>query len=607
MPAQRLDISFRLGITGSIRVNADTGTALADRLRNTLATLRQQVADCAASDALIGIRSEAPVRLLVVSPLAEGADRLLAKLAVDLQMEEALSGCTIQLQAALPFGRNDYEQTFGRDKSHEERAASLAIFRDLLAKAEGRVHELDGALTPDPVRHASYRAVGRTVVRNCDLLIVIEDPFQITKGPGGTREIANYAEQMGVPMLVFDGEGAAPPHWIGPAKGGEDAIAALQAYACQTLLPPTQPDHHDNEPWLIRLRRWGGVDTDPLPRFLDENDQHNFNIWRARDSILGGLTRHAGRKAGFEYVPNSGNHWLLRGYRRFKPARASSSLAAQLSTKYQQRYRTSYLSILIAAAVALIIAGFAVGGHIPKALTKFELGLLFFIGSLWLANEVMEWHQRYIGYRFLAELQRFTPYLMRVGRTAPHGRLDHAVTGPYRWVTWYYQSLVRAEGLKSMTADAAFKNDVRDEINVRLIKSQLEFHQRRLEECKGTHRVLGRWAISLFVVTFLCVFVKVVFHPPYVSYALAISALVLPILGAALFSLRAYEEFESLESQSQWLIPELQAAEARLAKIDIAEPLALQALGNETVKLVQLLLHDVSGWVQTFTVKPVEG
>lgn len=598
MSERSVTMAFRLGVTGSTRISASPASPLARQISAALDALRQHLAACAAAEALAGIRSDAPAQLRIVSPLAEGADRLVASLAFTLDAVQPLPDCRVKLDVPLPFGQPEYEQTFTQAG---DQPASVEAFRALLAKA-ATVQTLDGD-RDDRWRHASYRAVGRTVVRNCDLLIVITDPKEFSKGPGGTNEIAAYAEQTGVPKLVFDGNGQNPPTWIGPGRSG-DALAAAGAYVCQTLLPPAGA--HGPPTWLDRARRMIGMPNDPLRLFVGEDATHNFNIWRMRDGLLGGLMRRAGRKAGAIYKPDPGNHWLFHGWRRYRPAKPSSSLAAQLSTKYQQRYRTSYLTVLLAAAGALIIAGFSVGKDLPTALLWIELGLLVLIAIIWALNELLEWHKRYIGYRFLAELQRFTSALMNVGRHAPHGRLDQAIIGPYRWVLWYYLAQLRAAGLKPMTADVETKTAIKADLQ-RLIDDQRSFHERRLAECKGAHKLLGNAANLLFILTFVCVSVKVVFHPEHLSEWLAVLALVLPILGVAVFTLRAYEEFELLENQSSWLLRELKDAQQRLGSIAPGDPLALKDLGAETVKLVQSLLHDVSGWAQTFTVKAVEG
>jgi hypothetical protein len=119
------------------------------------------------------ITREAPGQgLVVLSPLAEGADRLVAARAL------VLPGAA--LEAVLPLDEADYERDFETD-------ASRAEFRSLLARAR-RVRRLP----PSSSREEAYAAAGRFVVDHCDVLVAIWDG-QIANGPGGTANIVAYA------------------------------------------------------------------------------------------------------------------------------------------------------------------------------------------------------------------------------------------------------------------------------------------------------------------------------------------------------------------------------------------------------------------------------
>src|SRR5512143_1335524 len=94
-------------------------------------------------EALDKIALEAPSRLVVLSPLAEGADRLVA--------ERVLARTGAELDAVLPMGEAHYERDFVDDASRSE-------FRSLLARARA-VHRLLGS----PNREEAYAAAGRYV------------------------------------------------------------------------------------------------------------------------------------------------------------------------------------------------------------------------------------------------------------------------------------------------------------------------------------------------------------------------------------------------------------------------------------------------------------
>lgn len=164
---------MKVGVTGhrTLRVTP----ALRQSVRRALA-----VAGACAPDG-------APIEL--VSPLAEGADRLVA--------QESLRRARFHLKALLPMPPRLYRQDFAT-------AFSRRQFDRLLARAGSR--EIAGATS----RRRAYVRVGQTLVRECDILLAVWDG-RAAKGPGGTGDIVRYARRKGKPLLWIH---TAPPHGI---------------------------------------------------------------------------------------------------------------------------------------------------------------------------------------------------------------------------------------------------------------------------------------------------------------------------------------------------------------------------------------------------------
>jgi hypothetical protein len=127
-------------------------------------------------------RNETPVRLVALSPLAEGADRLVA--------ERVLAREGSELEVVLPLDEVDYEADFKTD-------ASRAEFRALLARAR-TVHWMSRA----PSRNEAYAAAGRYVVDHCDVMIAVWDG-RAANGPGGTADIVAYARERGTRLVMI--------------------------------------------------------------------------------------------------------------------------------------------------------------------------------------------------------------------------------------------------------------------------------------------------------------------------------------------------------------------------------------------------------------------
>ena len=117
-----------------------------------------------------------PFQLL--TPLAEGADRLAADVALELE---------IDLLVPLPMKQREYEQDFAT-------AGSLADFRSLLgrAKAHWEIPMTTGAGAEDRTRQ--YAEVGELIVRHSHVLILFWDGKDNRK-VGGTAWVKKRRER----------------------------------------------------------------------------------------------------------------------------------------------------------------------------------------------------------------------------------------------------------------------------------------------------------------------------------------------------------------------------------------------------------------------------
>jgi hypothetical protein len=117
--------------------------------------------------------------IAVLSPLAEGADRIIA--------ERALAIDGTKLIAVLPLPVESYQEDF-------QSPSSIHEFQNLLQLAD-EIIELP--LIVD--REESYRNVGEYLVAHCDVLIAIWDG-QPARGPGGTAEVVASARDRNLPV-----------------------------------------------------------------------------------------------------------------------------------------------------------------------------------------------------------------------------------------------------------------------------------------------------------------------------------------------------------------------------------------------------------------------
>jgi hypothetical protein len=172
--AGRVPLRIRVGVTGHRVLPDEPG--ISARVDEILARVQRMIPSTATTSVLYE----------VVSPLGEGADRIVAERV--LRLPSAI------LEVPLPLPREDYEHDFGSEDSRRR-------FGALLERAD-RVWVVGGSDRID-----SYREAGEYVVDSCDLLIAIWDG-QPSRGMGGTRDIIESARRREMPVFVID---ARPP------------------------------------------------------------------------------------------------------------------------------------------------------------------------------------------------------------------------------------------------------------------------------------------------------------------------------------------------------------------------------------------------------------
>lgn len=140
-------------------------------------------------------------KLTIISPLAEGADRLV--------VWRAMEKLDVQLIVPLPLEMSDYMQDF-------DSLSSKAEFVTLLEHAD-KILELPVEKT----REASYQVAGLYILDNSDILIAIWDG-QPGHGTGGTGQIVSKAREKLMPIAwVFAGGQARGSQAILAKKPGE--------------------------------------------------------------------------------------------------------------------------------------------------------------------------------------------------------------------------------------------------------------------------------------------------------------------------------------------------------------------------------------------------
>jgi hypothetical protein len=260
----RVPYRLWIGVTGHRRIADVEGVRAA--IREVIGRVATQVPR---SD-------DTPVQLGVISPLAEGADRLVAQAV--LEQPDAV------LEAALPLPVDEYLRDFGTEESREE-------FRTLL----GRARQVTEMFPTDSREHA-YKQVGEYVVDRCDVLITVRNREHVG-GTGGTEETYRYAIGKRRPELavyVIDPERPAVVQQSLPDQDWPHGWAEIDRFnkvPISAAALTAEVDHQRDR--LLRIGADAGLGQANVRPFLDWSLPH-----LVRADLLATRSRHRYMAAG---------------------------------------------------------------------------------------------------------------------------------------------------------------------------------------------------------------------------------------------------------------------------------------------------------------------
>lgn len=152
-------IPFFISITGHRDILTENENRLIQEIRQIIRNIKQWVPD---------------TPIILLSALAEGADMLAAKAAIEEK---------IQLNVILPYDQNDYLDSFD-DKSN------ISVFNDLMQKASRE----DTLTCTSSYKKDCYKNLGQYLADHCNLLIALWDGKSSPK-EGGTSWVVEYKKK----------------------------------------------------------------------------------------------------------------------------------------------------------------------------------------------------------------------------------------------------------------------------------------------------------------------------------------------------------------------------------------------------------------------------
>jgi hypothetical protein len=425
-------------------------------------------------------------RLTVMSPLAEGADLLVAEVAVRLGLD---------LVVPLPKPRAAYMEDFTRasDRERFERLCSVAL----------SVFVVEGDTPPapegtDPQRWARdypYARLGIYLSAHCHILVAVWDG-RPSGHLGGTAQVVRFHQDDVMPgvtpvtvatqQMLVDDESDLVFHIVCSRIGREGA---------------TTPGLRPGE------ALWYSKDSE-LPRGAELPAQHRL-IFKRQAEFSDDATRFAQRierkgRTLLETCPEGAYPGIEAMDRLFR-------VADWLAIHYQRRtlwmLSTTYFFAFLTGQSFLLYTDYRTAPHLLHAFLTF---VLIAAGAQLLAKRG-SWHRKYLDYRTLAEGLRVQTYWAAAGVTPelpwkfPH---DSYLRGQNPELGWI-RNVMRVAGLRYDASPARESAGVSFAVREWVggdQQGQLGYFRRRARDRVRRHartQLLGRLSLAVSVATVL--------------------------------------------------------------------------------------------------------
>jgi len=611
-PGARL--ALRIGVTGHRANRLDPDTL--PRLRALIREVLEQVRGTAGEARALGAPAFAagPPVLRLISPIAEGTDRIVA--------EEALA-LGYELQCPLPFARNEYEHDFITEESR-------AAYRALLGRATA-VLELDGSRETASKVHDAYEAVGRMVLDQSDLLLAVWDGSE-AQGRGGTRQVVHEAISRELPTVWIDSKDPHPVQVLVTDSDGsreEIPLSRLPEWLMTMLLPPAPIAHaahgHPPKPDLRlayfneRQPRWTLIGW----------------VWNVFRGLMVNLRLSLPRLREPNFVAATRGTWACEwavspGLPAPVVAHIEGALARHyawadgLAGYYANMYRSSFVVNYLLGALVIFLALVPITFGTPDTAAALEwvkfAGVLVTVSAILVVTYLghrRRWHERSIDYRALAELFRQFRFLAPLGRVPRLSRMPaHATYGDPRssWMAWHLRAVAREAGMLNACFSPAYldayarllhdglivgvRGDVRS--GHPGVLGQLDYHLANASRLERISHRLRTASLGFFIVTLLLTVVSPLIH----LRGMLMLEVLLPAIGAAFAAIRSQGEMERLALRSQSLATQLGYLGRELDSLQDAPSSA--ALGQIAESGADAMIADVLDWRMVFQSRPLE-
>lgn len=441
--------------------------------------------------------------LMLLSPLAEGADRLVAR-------ESLERGA--RLVVILPVEQKSYEKDFETEESLNE-------FHELLRKAETVV-----TLPEGPDRNRQYALAGACVARRCDVLLALWDG-KVEAGTGGTAQIVRFQQAGCFDDTALQQAFQQLEEPLGPGSG---LLAAPEPGLVVHIVTPRRGKPMPRQAFQVLELAPGQVGAFSEALKATHKRLNAFN----EDVKTLWITTTKARKRQQEYLfPSDEASRLPKALQNLREQQAT---ADALAIHYQKRTKRtlkilSFIVFLGATAFAYHSTLAPPGARKNPWSLALYLVLLAVAAGVHALAEHRDLHNKFLDYRAVAEGLRVQFYWRLAG--LEKSTADHYLQWQRSDLEWI-RHVLRPWSLapESPESPPPFQS-----IKKHWIKEQADYFQKRAPQTR--HQLLEFTSIrNVLLLASLAIAVFEVFHQPGSRLEVKIVVLIASLGAAALLS-----------------------------------------------------------------------
>ncbi|MDD2366990.1 MAG: hypothetical protein PHN84_12580 [Desulfuromonadaceae bacterium] len=480
--------------------------------------------------------SSLPIAFTAISPLAEGADRLVA--------EVVLTTAEGRLEVPLPMSGAEYKKDFSTPESKQQ--FDLLLLKAVRAYERHPLHE-----TYDP-QVSKYLWAGNEVVRSSDIIIAIWDG-KPAKGTGGTAQIVDLAKESGKPVFVISSQ----------------------------------------SPYAIELFNAASIELGTLIDRISFYNSSNVNI--EEGFSVREFEKIFASKEGTE-IPDRYKNEVIQ---KLLPHYVKSSLlASHNQRRYQKTGKMAY--VISTASVAFMAMAVVFGSTTPLvAIVCYVAELIALCGLFQMIHKAHKAHVHinWLENRALAERIRSTFFYVFCGiRPNPLNEFADVTNSNWinRVVTEIRDGLSVPEYSGSSSAPI-FVNFIR----TMWINDQISYHQEKTTASNNKNKMLKVLGIRLFAAAILVSAIHLISalmgaagrHPSHlmliVEEILTVIAVTLPAAAAAVGGYRILMEHSRIASRSASMVQKLSLLDARIRPPKTSDDLEHLIVCTEKIMLAE--------------------